>query len=194
MAYLDLVGSGNETSAHTLENERITFMFCAFEGPPLILRLYGKGRAILAGVSNLAAVRPAFYLARQATRFLWRILNSSGNLVRVRGAVVRLYRRTHHFGRMGCQKGRGRPARLHPGKKCREFGRVENGLLGRAVHPLNHLKTIGIRILLINRNRIVPVHPRPTFNGRNDGRVSANGRNALHPTNELAADDAFVDE
>lgn len=49
VAYLDLVGSGNETSAHTLENGRITFMFCAFEGPPNILRLYGKGRAVLLG-------------------------------------------------------------------------------------------------------------------------------------------------
>lgn len=47
VAYLDLVGSGNETSAHLLENGRITLMFCAFEGPPNILRLYGKGLTIL---------------------------------------------------------------------------------------------------------------------------------------------------
>jgi Pyridoxamine 5'-phosphate oxidase len=47
VAYMDVVSSGNETSAHTLENGRITFMFCSFEGSPLILRLYGKGRAIL---------------------------------------------------------------------------------------------------------------------------------------------------
>lgn len=46
VAYLDLTGSGNETAAHLLENGRITFMFCAFEGPPLILRLYGEGRII----------------------------------------------------------------------------------------------------------------------------------------------------
>jgi hypothetical protein len=47
VGYLDIVGSGNETSAHILENGRITFMFCAFDGPPKILRLYGKGRTIL---------------------------------------------------------------------------------------------------------------------------------------------------
>ncbi len=47
VAYLDFIGSGNETSAHTLENRRITFMFCAFQGPPNILRLYGKGRTVL---------------------------------------------------------------------------------------------------------------------------------------------------
>ncbi len=49
VAYLDLVGSGNETSAHLLENGRITFMFCAFEGSPLILRLFGHGETILPG-------------------------------------------------------------------------------------------------------------------------------------------------
>lgn len=47
VAYMDIIGSGNETSAHILENGRITFMFCAFEGPPNILRLYGRGRTVL---------------------------------------------------------------------------------------------------------------------------------------------------
>ncbi|RAP77988.1 pyridoxamine 5'-phosphate oxidase family protein [Paenibacillus montanisoli] len=47
VAYLDLTGSGNETSAHLSAAGRITFMFVAFEGKPLILRLYGKGRVIL---------------------------------------------------------------------------------------------------------------------------------------------------
>ena len=45
VAYLDMVGSGNETAAHLLENGRITFMFCAFEGAPKIVRLYGHGLA-----------------------------------------------------------------------------------------------------------------------------------------------------
>jgi hypothetical protein len=44
--YLDLTGSGNETAAHLLENGRITFMFCAFEDPPKILRLFGNGRVL----------------------------------------------------------------------------------------------------------------------------------------------------
>ena len=47
VAYLDLTGSGNETSAHLQENGRITFMFCAFQEPPRILRLYGSGRTVL---------------------------------------------------------------------------------------------------------------------------------------------------
>ncbi len=45
VAYLDLTGSGAETIAHTRENGRITVMLCAFEGPPLILRLFGRGQA-----------------------------------------------------------------------------------------------------------------------------------------------------
>lgn len=47
VGYLDLTGSGNETSAHLQENGRITFMFCAFEEPACILRLYGQGNTIL---------------------------------------------------------------------------------------------------------------------------------------------------
>lgn len=42
--WLNLTGSGNETAAHLRENDRITVMFCAFEGKPLILRLYGTAR------------------------------------------------------------------------------------------------------------------------------------------------------
>jgi len=44
--YLDLTGSGNETAAHLLADGRLTLMFCAFQGPPLVLRLYGHGRVI----------------------------------------------------------------------------------------------------------------------------------------------------
>ena len=43
IAYLDLTGSGAETIAHLKENQRITFLFCAFDGPPKLVRLYGKG-------------------------------------------------------------------------------------------------------------------------------------------------------
>ena len=42
--WLNLTGSGNETAAHLLQNNRMTIMFCSFEGKPLILRLYGKAK------------------------------------------------------------------------------------------------------------------------------------------------------
>lgn len=46
-AYLDLGGSGNETHAHLSIDGRITIMFCNFDRPALILRIYGRGRAVL---------------------------------------------------------------------------------------------------------------------------------------------------
>jgi len=58
VAYLDLGGSGNETQAHLAADGRITIMFCAFDNPALILRIYGHGRAVLpqdAGFAELYA-------------------------------------------------------------------------------------------------------------------------------------------
>jgi Pyridoxamine 5'-phosphate oxidase len=49
VAYLDVVGSGAETIAHLRENGRIVVMFCAFEGPPKILRLHGRGEVVAPG-------------------------------------------------------------------------------------------------------------------------------------------------
>ena len=60
VAYLDLTGSGNETSAHLHQNGRITFMFCAFAGPPRILRLYGTGTTALPDSPTWAELRPLF--------------------------------------------------------------------------------------------------------------------------------------
>ncbi len=60
VGYMDLISSGNETSAHTRENGRITFMFCSFEGSPNILRLYGKGFAVLPETEEWAMYAPYF--------------------------------------------------------------------------------------------------------------------------------------
>jgi hypothetical protein len=46
VAYLDITASGAETIAHLRDNGRITVMFCAFEGPPNIVRLHGRGRVV----------------------------------------------------------------------------------------------------------------------------------------------------
>lgn len=81
-AWLDLTGSGNETAAHIQENGRVTIMFCAFEGDPLILRLYGQGEVILPGSPEWDALLPAFSPlpgARQIIRVrLERIQTSCG--------------------------------------------------------------------------------------------------------------------
>jgi hypothetical protein len=60
VAYLDLTGSGNETSAHLQENGRLTLMFCAFQEPPMILRLYGQGRTILPEFPDWASLSSPF--------------------------------------------------------------------------------------------------------------------------------------
>lgn len=60
VAYLDLAGSGIETVAHTRENGRITLMFCAFEGRPRILRLYGQGRVVERGDAEWDQYEPLF--------------------------------------------------------------------------------------------------------------------------------------
>ena len=82
VAYLDLVGSGAETLAHLRENGRITFMFCAFEGLPRIVRLYGRGEAIEpgdAGWDALAAQFPGHASTRSIIRAeLSRIADSCG--------------------------------------------------------------------------------------------------------------------
>ena len=60
VAYLDLTGSGVETIAHLRENGRIVLMFCAFAGPPRIVRLHGRGAAHLAGSEPFRALAPHF--------------------------------------------------------------------------------------------------------------------------------------
>lgn len=49
VAYVDLTGSGAETAAHLGENGRIVLMFCAFNGPPKIIRLHGHGEVVVPG-------------------------------------------------------------------------------------------------------------------------------------------------
>lgn len=62
VAYMDLIGSGNETSAHTLQNSRITIMFCSFDKVPNILRIYGKGSVVLPGSADWEKYAPHFEL------------------------------------------------------------------------------------------------------------------------------------
>lgn len=60
VAYLDYTGSGIETVAHLRDNGRITLMFCAFAGPPTIVRLHGRGEVVLPEDPTFASLRPAF--------------------------------------------------------------------------------------------------------------------------------------
>lgn len=70
VGYMDLISSGNETSAHTLENGRITIMFCSFDKVPLILRLYGKGKAVLQGTELWNEYAPSFTIYKSTRQLI----------------------------------------------------------------------------------------------------------------------------
>lgn len=61
VVYLDRTGSSNETAAHLKADGRMTIMMCATEGPPLILRLYGRGRVIVHGSDEYAGLLAGEY-------------------------------------------------------------------------------------------------------------------------------------
>ncbi len=67
VAYLDMVGSGAETIAHVRENGRIAIMFCAFEGPPRILRLHGSGEVVFASDSRFGELMELYGFNEPAT-------------------------------------------------------------------------------------------------------------------------------
>ncbi len=58
VAYLDCTGSGSETRAHLLasDDKRLTIMFCAFDGDPMILRLYGQAQSLMRGTPGYDAL------------------------------------------------------------------------------------------------------------------------------------------
>lgn len=68
--YFDYTGSGAETIAHLRENGRIVLMFCAFEGPPKIVRLHGRGSIVRPDDSAWEALSPLFSLPEQPRAFI----------------------------------------------------------------------------------------------------------------------------
>ena len=83
IVYLDRTGSGNETAAHLKADGRLTIMLCAVEGPPLILRLYGRGRVLRRGGEDYTALLAAHYAdteplgARQMIRLDFDLVKTS---------------------------------------------------------------------------------------------------------------------
>jgi hypothetical protein len=73
VAYLDFVGSGAETIAHARENGRIVVMFCAFDGPPRIVRLHGRASVLLPGADGFEELLARFEPPEHALRSLIRV-------------------------------------------------------------------------------------------------------------------------
>jgi len=85
VAYLDCTGSGSETRAHLVasDDKRLTIMFCAFEGDPVILRLYGQGQSLMRGTPEYAALLANFEDmpgARQIVRLTFDLVQTSCGL------------------------------------------------------------------------------------------------------------------
>lgn len=105
VAYLDLTGSGIETVAHLRENARIVLMFCAFEGPPRIVRFHGRGTVFEAGgvgFDELAARFPHDSSARAVIRVdVTRIADTCGYGV----PLYRYEGQRDHLGAWAARKG-----------------------------------------------------------------------------------------
>ena len=105
VAYLDVVGSGAETIAHLRDNGRIVIMLCAFEGPPRILRLHGRGEILDADAVDFdveVAARPR--RARSIRVDVERIADSCGYVVPRHGLRGRAARSTRRGPDEGCAR------------------------------------------------------------------------------------------
>jgi hypothetical protein len=76
-AYVDLMGSGIETIAHLRENGRIVLMFCAFEGPPKIIRLHGHGAPVQQGDPGFAEALAGFDITDDQRRAVRSVIEVS---------------------------------------------------------------------------------------------------------------------
>lgn len=76
VAYLDLTGSGNETSAHILDNGRMTIMMCSFEEEALILRIYARGEIVRPDTPRWEELAPQFELLPGARQIVVAHINS----------------------------------------------------------------------------------------------------------------------
>ena len=188
VAYLDLVGSGAETLAHLRENGRITFMFCAFEGLPRIVRLYGRGEAIEPGDAGWDALAARFPALREHARDHPRRALAHRGLVRLRRPALRVQERPQPGRRVGGAEGPRRPPRLPARAEPREPRRAAGAAREDA------------RRRLADRRRD---QPRPRRSRSIAARARARGRRAhgrrdggllrLHPADrvrEAAARDA----
>ena len=122
VGYLDYYGSGAETIAHLRENGRIVIMCCAFTGPPKIVRLHGRGRVVLEGDPEYAAVRAG---VRQAPRPRAAVDHCGRG--RPDLGLVRILRAADGL------RGRPGPARPVPGAPGRRSTSIEYGSTRNAV-------------------------------------------------------------
>ena len=132
-AYVDLMGSGIETIAHLRENGRIVVMFCAFEGPPKIVRLHGVGRPVQQNDEGFEELLATFDITDEQRRAVRSVItvevDARRRLVRLRRAADGLRRRARPAlplrRQPHAQDGRGRRARVREREQRREPRRAD---------------------------------------------------------------------
>ena len=124
VAYLDLTGSGAETIAHTRENGRMTIMFCAFDGPPRILRLYGQGHAHPRRLAPLRGAHRPVRADRRGARDRRAVDRAGADLVRLLDPVHGVPRGAPDPAAVGGPQGRRRAARVLGREEHREHRRA----------------------------------------------------------------------
>ncbi|MCW8221373.1 pyridoxamine 5'-phosphate oxidase family protein, partial [Streptomyces griseolus] len=82
VAYLDFAGSNAETVAHLRENGRITLMWCAFQGPPDIVRVHGRGEPVFRDDPRFPALLSRFTTVDPAPHGLRAIIVVTAELIR----------------------------------------------------------------------------------------------------------------
>ena len=137
VAYLDRTGSGAETAAHLKADGRLTIMFCAFDGPPNILRLYGRGKAMRRGSPAYCELLEERIQRRGAAPARARssgFRRSGADFLRLRNAAVRVSRRAPLARQLGARQGRrgpgGIPAREERHQHRRPADRTVRGAYG----------------------------------------------------------------
>lgn len=123
VAYLDLTASGAETIAHLRDNGRITLMFCAFDGPPNVVRLHGVARFVTIYDEEYDEWADRFAPLAGARRSRGRRRRAGLRLLRVRRAAVRLGGRPRPAPAAHGTKGRRRPGRLSTQEEPHEHRR-----------------------------------------------------------------------
>ena len=108
MAYLDLGGSGIETQAHVQENGRITLMWCAFDGPADIVRVYGRGEAVPMHDARFPELLALFPGHDRARAIIVVQVESGGRQLRLGRPLLRVQGRTRPAPALGGRQAGGR--------------------------------------------------------------------------------------
>ena len=122
--WLNLTGSGNETAAHLLEVNRLTLMWCAFEGPPLILRVYGSAVAVHPRDEDWQTCATDSAASRRCQAVFPGTSGSCADFLRLCRALFRLSGRPGCVDAVGREEGRGRSRRVLGGEKPAQPGRL----------------------------------------------------------------------